>query len=163
MYDTLLINLKLLSKIKKNDKIVKSADGIISIDSFGYIQPIKRLLNGDSRTKSLVEVSSILEELENSLRTITTSQVLYKSNALSRDYHNACILLYSMIHESNQAKIGIENLKVTYASDNNTVAKIEVALQKLEYIINDYNSKYQEFICAMEPVADCNDTKNKLD
>jgi hypothetical protein len=45
--DTLLINLKIISKIPKNGRISRSYDGVISLEHDSVLQSIKRFLTKD--------------------------------------------------------------------------------------------------------------------
>lgn len=121
----LFINLKLLGKIQKNDKIRKSKNGLVSIEN-GFMCHLKRFVRSDSRKQTVQEITSILKELEELMDTLTKEDLLILKVELEK------------------VKIGIENLKFTYVSDNSTVSKLEVCLVRIDTLLVriDIFSKY---------------------
>lgn len=124
---TLFINLKLLGKIQKNDRLKKSKNGIVSIEN-GFLCHFKRFIRSDSRKQTIQEITSILKEVEEVIDVckITEDLVILKT-------------------ELERVKIGIENLKFTYCSDDSTSTKLEICIVHINSLISkigDIHSKY---------------------
>jgi hypothetical protein len=139
--DKLLINLKILSKIQKNGKITRSYDGIISLDSETFYQPIRRFISSDSRKQAVFEINSIVNESIDTLGNIINSKFLNKHYYNSEEFSKHVDYLEMLINEFEQCKIGIENLKFTYKNDQNIVSQIDIILLKMNTTLKDSHQK----------------------
>lgn len=147
--DNLLINLKILSKIQKNGRISRSYDGIISLDSDTYIQPLRRFLSSDSRKQAVFEINSIITESIAVLNSILNSKYMNKNFCQYDEYVKNCENLQLLMSEMELARMGIENLKFTYQNDQNTVSQLDIIILKINTTIKDVSQKlyyYQSFI-----------------
>ena len=147
--DNLLINLKIMSKIQKNGRIARSYDGIISLETDTYIQPIRRFLCSDSRKQAIFEINSIVNESVATLNVILNSKFMNKNFCQSDEYLKNCENIHLLISEMEQARNGIENLKFTYQNDHNTASQLDIIILKINTTIKDVSQKlfyYQSFI-----------------
>jgi len=147
--DTLLINLKILSKIQKNGRIARSYDGIISLDHDSYYQSFRRFLANDSRKQAIFEINSIITESITTLHTIINSKYTNKNFCQTDEYAKNCENLQLLLHEMELARNGIENLKFTYQNDQNTVSQLDIIILKTNTSIKDVSQKllyFQSFL-----------------
>ncbi|NBP01190.1 MAG: hypothetical protein EBU90_13835, partial [Proteobacteria bacterium] len=129
--DNLLINLKILSKIQKNGRIARSYDGIISLESDTYIQPVRRFLSSDSRKQAVFEINSIIAESIAALNTILNSKYMNKNFCQYDEYAKNCENLQLLMSEMELARMGIQNLKFTYQNDQNIVSQLDIVILKI--------------------------------
>ena len=139
--DNLLINLKILSKIQKNGRIARSYDGIISLESDKYYQPIKRFLSSDSRKQAIFEINSIVSESISTVHTILNSKYMGKHFHQSEEFAKNCENLQILLNEMELGRNGIINLKFTYQNDQNIVSQLDIIILKLNTAIKDVNNK----------------------
>jgi hypothetical protein len=139
-----LINLKILSKVKPNDKIYINNDNFISIEYESFLQGILRFIFNNSREKNInhlnnfyVTVYAYIDELINSK---------YLTNNINCDHENENYTnAYNNLKEINQyikASIhGLENLKQTYLPDIVTISKIDIIISKIQTYIERIEKK----------------------
>lgn len=142
--EKILINLKIISKIQKNGKITKSHDGIVSLETQKYLQSFKRFLYGDSRTHTLCEINSIINESIAALDALFNSKVLV-SHFNSQEYYIICQDIKLLINELQYACKGIQNLKFTYIKDLNVTAKLDVYIRRITNTIRDSIIKFSYY------------------
>ena len=143
--EKVLVNLKILSKIQKNDKITKSYDGIISLDSYQHLQFVKRTLYGDSRFNTVHEIHSIINESIVALNTLFDSKLLTKIYQSTQEWYSVCEDIRLLLLEMYAAKKGIINLKFTYIQDLNINAKLDVYIGRISNIIRDSIIKFKKY------------------
>lgn len=139
--DTLLINLKILSKIQKNGRISRSYDGIISLEHDTYYQAFRRFLSNDSRKQAIFEINSIVTECIATLHNILNSKYTNNNFCQHEEYSKNCDNLDLLITELRLAKIGIENLKFTYQNDQNTVSQLDIIILKVNTTLKEVSQK----------------------
>ena len=62
MLNNVLVNLKVISKIAENGKIsTTSVNNTISIENEGYLTPVWRFVNGDSRKRTIESITDIID------------------------------------------------------------------------------------------------------
>jgi hypothetical protein len=147
--DNLLINLKILSKIQKNGRIARSFDGIISLETDAYIQPLKRFLSSDSRKQAIFEINSIITESITALHNILNSKYMNKNFCQTDEYQKNCENLQLLMAEMELARAGIENLKFTYQNDQNIASQLDIIILKINTTVKDVTQKlfyFQSFI-----------------
>jgi len=128
--DKLLINLKILSKLQKNGKLTRSQNGIISLDTTNFIQPLRRFVSNNSRKQSVFEISSIINEAIETFDIILNSKYMNKNHYLTEEYILACQNLELLLLEFSESKQGIENLKFTYQNDFNITSQNDYYYKK---------------------------------
>lgn len=142
--DKLLINLKILSKIQKNGRITRSYDGIISLDTLTFYQPLRRFLSSDSRKQAVFEINSIVMECIESMHSILNSRFMSKNFANTDEFRKNCEHLSLLLNEMEYAKCGIDNLKFTYQSDPNIASQLDITILKFSTAIKDGSKKLGE-------------------
>jgi hypothetical protein len=159
--DKLFINLRILSKIPKNGKISRSSDGIVSIENDNTYrsklhQAIRRFFTNDSRKQSVFEINSIINECIEYLTTLSNSKYMNEniwkneSDSMSNSreqYKRICEEMSLVLIELNSAKVGIENLKFTYANDVNIASQLDVIILKIQGAYKDMTTKLNFFRC----------------
>lgn len=139
--DTLLINLKIISKIPKNGRICRSYDGVISLEQDSILQSIKRFLTKDSRKQAIFEINSIITECIYNVNNILNSKYISSNNKNDESFLKYCEYLEILVTEMENAKGGLQNLKFTYATDYNTSSQLDIALLKMSNTIKDVRNK----------------------
>lgn len=127
--ESLIINMKIICKIQKNNKIKRSKNGIISIESSGFHISLKRFLKNDSRKQSITELYSIIQE---------TFDIVskYKCDEELVIYKDEIVLLINDLHKCIS---GLENLKFTYNKDNDISTRLEILIDKIKIFIKNNN------------------------
>lgn len=147
--DKLLINLKIISKIQKNGRISRSYDGIISLESDVFYQSIKRFMLNDSRKQAVFEINSVITEAIDILNHILNSKFMNKNYAQTSEYMKNCENLSLIMTEMELAKMGIENLKFTYQTDQNIVSQLDILILKINTTLKDVGQRlvyFQSFL-----------------
>lgn len=149
--DNLLVNLKILSKIQKNGRISRSFDGIVTLETDGWYQPLKRFITNDSRKQAIHEINSITADTMSAVDNILNSKFLQNEYANSEMYYKLCDQLALLLHELENAKNGITNLKFTYQNDQNTVSQLDITLLKISTTLKDANGKLHALVNSVRP------------
>ena len=124
--EKILINLKIISHIQKNEKLTKSFNGFISIDHQSSYQFIKRFIFNDSRNHTISEINSILNETH-----------LYISEMLKSNYNHLNVELTNILYnELSNCINGISNLKFTYKDDLNISSQLDIIILKFHHLIS---------------------------
>lgn len=106
--DEIIINLKILSKVDKNRKLITKQNFLnLESDTF-WFEGLKRWYNGDSREETLKKLDNLI------------TKAIEKSKNFSeiKKYLFECI-------------IGLENLKETYSKCTQTNARLDVIIEKI--------------------------------
>jgi len=120
--DELIINLKILSQLEKNRKLI-TKETYLNLESDNTIQVpefVKRWFRGDSRDEALKKIDNII---------VKSINLLDKYNDLEQYLKDSII--------------GLENLKDTYSKCTQTRARIDVIIEKINKALNlnqNYNS-----------------------
>lgn len=142
--DKLLINLRILSKLQKNGRITRSYDGIIFLErNDTFFQALKRFLASDSRKQTVFEINSIVSECYLILFNILNAKHMSKECCETDEFVKGCESLQLLLNEMTAAKVGIENLKHTYQTDQNIISQLDIILLKMNSTIKDVNVKLQ--------------------
>ena len=120
--DELVTNLTILSKVEQNKKIM-AKDTLINIEPSSYIpESIRRTARGDSRDVTVKKIDNII----------------MKSIRISKE-GNFDIKQYIM-----NSKKGINNLKETYSDCQQTQARLNTILDKIERHINNQSVEEED-------------------
>lgn len=163
--EKILINLKIISKIQKNGKITKSQDGIVSLETQKYLQSFKRFLYGDSRSHTLYEINSIINESIAALDSLFNSKSLL-SHFNTQEYYSVCEDIKLLINELQYACKGIQNLKFTYIKDLNVTAKLDVYIRRITNTIRDSIIKFSHYsneVITKLVILDDNENQSTLE
>ena len=117
--DELIINLKVLSKLDKNNKLTTKEKFLNLQSSYMLPEALSRWWNGDNRDESL----KFLDNLA------TKSIKFLNEND-------------DLLQNIKESLIGLENLKDTYSKCTQTNARLDVIIEKINKGIQEYeNSK----------------------
>jgi hypothetical protein len=139
---SLLVNLKVLSKVEENGRI--SATGCnLAIENNNLLTPIKRWFSGDSRMVDYSFIISIISQSIDCGRMLinTINQINSRDDTTSHENEkmiSSLLDLEYLSEELDNSIIGIRNLIKTYRSDPTTVAKLEVIINKINTEVNKY-------------------------
>tara|TARA_B110000971_G_scaffold95638_1_gene98340 strand:+ start:16766 stop:17293 length:528 start_codon:yes stop_codon:yes gene_type:complete len=137
-----ITNLKILAKIKTNNKLTYKGDQFI-IDEWNYTQPVRRWWTKESRTNTLQKLEEFVESLFNIIGQIYNNEI--KNDDVVKDVENSYYapkanitfqsenssILLSFVTEMQGAIIGLNTLKHTYKHDITTVSSLEMIIEKI--------------------------------
>ena len=119
--ETVVLNLKLISKIKQNEKLIID-NKIIKVD-VRILQNIRRWLTSDGRDESIDYVEFIISET-----------IAYINNLV--DDNNLVYSKSKLIEELSNTCNGLDNLKSTYKIDNIITSRIDILKEKINNMCN---------------------------
>lgn len=112
--DYLIVNLKILSNLEQNKKLI-TKESYLNVETYNIIPvSIKRYWRGDSRDESIKKIDMIITK---------AIQAIPENPQLKQYIENA--------------KKGIINLKETYTDCNQTKARLDTIIVKIDNILND--------------------------
>ena len=132
--DSILLDLKIISQIKENDKLVTSKE-LLEIDN-SYFQCIKRYWNNDNRLASI----EYIKDTVNRTLDFTDTTLNNTNNDINNDTNNDTTnifiennshILQRFLVEMTNAIRGLDNLKLTYNTDITVVSAIDIYKEKL--------------------------------
>ena len=125
--EDILLNLKIMSQIKKGNRLLQNENKILEIESDDIIQPIRRWWSGRSRNITINQIKTIMQKtytiIDSIFESIGTSNVLSSSN---------CTNLQRLNLELNNASKGIDNLKLTYVEDITVQSQLSIINEQLQ-------------------------------
>ena len=139
--EIILLNLKIISQIKENEKLNINIDQL-SIDN-SKCQFFTRAYYGNSRENTTIMLESIIN---NAL--LSTDKILLDavSNGNTKDDKRDEILredpsqlLHRYLLEMSNSIKGLENLKVTYKDDVSVKSKLDLIIEKIKTRIEKIN------------------------
>lgn len=127
--DENILNLKIISKIKENDKLLTNKN-LLAIDSPHIFQSINRWYNNESREITIEKLNEILEG------TFKITKILLederKQNKISRTLEeNNSQIFQNFILEMKNSLVGLGNLKKTYSNDILISSQLDLLISKL--------------------------------
>lgn len=151
--DQILVNLRVISKIKPQDKI-DVWDARIYVVTPTYLRSLKRLLCRQNRQTSIDFIRKIINDsIEFSNALMNAKRQEHNSTTQSKSFvteyndniswSNECNLR-DLFEELTKCKNGLENLKVTYDDDATSVSQIEVISNN----INNQVKAIQKFMAV---------------
>lgn len=133
--DQLLLDLKILSQIKKNDKICTNDDKL-SIDNPRIFQGFSRWFYNNSRDSTMEYIETTLHSTLYFTNLILTNESISpdaSSNMPNQKFHdNNSELLKKFYIEMLHSVDGLKNLKSTYEQDITIASRIQLVIDKLE-------------------------------
>ena len=124
--DSILLDLKIISQIKENDKLVTSKE-LLEIDN-SYFQSIKRYWNNDNRISSIEYIKNTVNRtLEFTDTTLNDTHTDNKNIFIENNSH----ILQRFLVEMTNAIKGLDNLKLTYNTDITVISAIDIYKEKL--------------------------------
>ena len=128
--DSLILNLKIISKLKPGYKLSVKENNEIYIDT-GYLQYIYRFFSDNSRDST----TTFLENLD--INITSKIEEIIQSDNNDMFLNSKENILLNLSHNLNLSLIGLNNLINTYSTDDYIVAKIEM-------IINNFQLKIRK-------------------
>lgn len=127
-----ITRLKFIGTLQSGDKIDVSN---VRIESAHFFTPLKRLLYGEGRDKTLGFLGVIVE------RSIEIIQSYLHSERLSEKIYCA-----NIIHDLINAVVGLKNIQQTYADDNLFVCNIDALIENIDAKLTEIKEHYPEFL-----------------
>lgn len=147
--DQVLTNLKIISQIKKGEKII-SSNNILEIDT-RYFQFARRWWEVNSRISTLELFNKIVERSFNLIDETYNNKS--KENYYFSEENSRTLQKFSI--ELTNVCNGLNNLKETYSDDVTTTSQLDVMLDKIGqriekiqkiFVISDTNSKKDNYM-----------------
>jgi len=116
--DETVVNLKLLGRVGKHQKIV-TRDAFLNVESKSIIpECVRRWRRGDDRNNAITKINTIVQT---AIEQIDTAPWLK--------------------HELREAMVGIDNLKETYGTCSQTCARLDTILDKIKVCTEEKNKE----------------------
>ena len=135
-----LLNLKIISNIKENDKL-NSLGNIVKINQPYMLQGIERWYNKESRDNTINKLDLIVN---NSFK--LTEIILSREKEDNEDEkclkENNNQIFQNLLYEMTNSLLGIENLKKTYKDDITISSKLDIIIKKMFNRIEKMNKLF---------------------
>jgi len=131
--DNIIINLKMLSQIRQNDKLY-TENGKFRIDSPKLSQGILRWFNDYSREKTIDDIDVVVKHTELYISSI------FENDSKSVEDNRMC---QNILLEITRAIDGLQNLKLTYNDDTFVQSRLDVAKEKFNVCKNNLSQKLE--------------------
>ena len=159
--DTILVNLKIISKINANDKL-KVSNNSTSIEKDGLMSWLSRWYNGDSREKTITFIKTVVTDAINITNDIMNStyinkkmkRTVYEENEFTKSLNT----LFLVKNEMENCKSGILNLKKTYEMDIQIISQLEVIISKIDVHLAIISKKLKDI--ELDVLGDSSNTNN---
>ncbi len=133
--DTYLLNLKIISKLEENDKLI-TTDKLLKIDKPTIFQGVHRWMSNESRSNTLEVLNQIYENSFDITDILLNKEKEATENKKELEDSNSQIFQKFIIEFTNSLT-GIDNLKKTYKDDI-------LVLSQLDMISNKLNSRLEK-------------------
>lgn len=120
--DSLMTSLKVLSSVKHHERL-NTQGPIISVDSAGWLQPLRRWWQSESRDINLSQINTIID---NAFSQLALRQTNTEKNTTSNK-----IFVMRLTKELEGAVEGLTNLRTTYQDDSVAKARIDLLVDKI--------------------------------
>lgn len=127
--EDVILNLKLISKIKQNDKMIV-VNKVIQVDH-RLFQPLFRWYTSDNRSETFNFITLIINKGIENLSSEKKEDVIYTKDFIKKELLN-CLE-------------GLENLGATYKNDILISSKIDLLKDKIKKICNFENKNKNEY------------------
>ena len=162
MLESILIDLKIISKIEENDKISSNTvESNIIIENNDIFQSIRRYINSESRSKSIEMIENILEKsfeyAKNCMNSTFINLYSIKQNPTKHEieqHFREYTKLKNLSIEISNSKKGLENLKKTYKDDITIISQIEVLIHKIDTNISEIEKKLEVSVIGYNILVD---------
>ena len=159
--DTILVNLKIISKINANDKL-KVSNNSTSIEKESLMTWLSRWYNGDSREKTISFIKTVVTDAINITNDIMnstyinnkTKRTVYEENEFTKSLNT----LFLVKNEMENCKTGILNLKKTYEMDIQIISQLEVIINKIDIHLAIIGKKLKDI--EMDVLGDSSSPSN---
>jgi hypothetical protein len=145
--DTILVNLKIISKIAPNNKL-KISNNTTTIEKEGLAAWLLRWYSGDSRLKTVNFIKTIVSDSINITTDLMNSTYINnkgkKAAYEETEFTKALSTLFLIRTELENSKIGILNLQKTYEMDIQIISQLEVVMNKIDGHLGIIDRKLKE-------------------
>jgi len=125
MDENVLINLKVLALLEKNQKISINGN-LIVIDYNTLFQGIRRWWYESNREKGIIFIDTLINNVDSDYK-----KLIRKRNTVSNNKLINTIQLYL-----RNSIDGLENMKHTYKDDTENINKLDNIISKIKVILN---------------------------
>jgi hypothetical protein len=133
--DEVLINLKIIGHIKKNQKL-SIAEKLLDVDKYPFFQPLFRWINNDNRHDTVNFITHLLNESgRHTDELIDDIKKFKKDNVDEITKMHSEKLLISVRDELENAKQGLLNIKNTYNDNPKVKYTLERLSEKFDLVI----------------------------
>ena len=139
--DENILNLKIISKIKENDKLLAHKN-LLEIDSPHLFQSVNRWYNNENRNITIDKLNNILEGTFNITKSILEKEKNNKEEKKSLEENNSQ-LFQTLILEMRNCLIGLDNLKKTYSEDILISSQLDLLINKLNNRVDKMNKFFK--------------------
>lgn len=148
--DQIIINLKIIALIKKNEKLsIRDIDNSLIIDgqnNFLYYQSIKRWYNEDNRQKTMDYINKVIHKTFEWMDQVYDEYKCNPNNDHDDDISEEIFeedkeaLLLRLSKEVINAAEGLKNLRITYKNDSLVNSQIQLLLDKIKIKVDKINT-----------------------
>ena len=127
--DTCLLNLKIISKLEENDKLITNED-ILKIDKPVILQGFKRWYSNEGRDTTMEKLNEIYNQSFEITDKILEDEKNNNINKDNLDDSNSQVFQKFIVEFTNSLN-GINNLKKTYCEDIPIISQLDMISNKL--------------------------------
>ena len=135
--DNCLLNLKIISKLEENDKLITNQD-ILKIDKPVLFQGVKRWFSKEGRETTMDKLNEIYNESFKITDGILKDEKMDKKEDNDLDDSNSQIFQKFIVEFTNSLN-GIDNLKKTYKDDVPMKSQLDMIGNKLSNRLEKMN------------------------
>ena len=139
--DENILNLKIISKIKENDKLLAHKN-LLEIDSPHLFQSVNRWYNNENRNITIDKLNNILVDTFNITKSILEKEKNNKEEKKSLEENNSQ-LFQTLILEMRNCLTGLDNLKKTYSEDILISSQLDLLINKLNNRVDKMNKFFK--------------------
>lgn len=139
MFEQIILNLTIISKIPKGGRITKDSQGNISLENEAVTQPFYRWVWSQSRSRNLLDIQKVKNDAFEKAADLMENKFLNifkhtKSPAESEleEHSRRVDQLNTLANALTSSLKGIENLSATYASDATTLSGLSIMHTEIE-------------------------------
>lgn len=133
--DEVIINLKIIGHIKKNQKLSIS-EKLLDVDKYPFFQPLFRWINNDNRFDTVNFLTHLLNESDKYVEELIQDIKNYKKDINDLTKIHSEKLLISIRNELINAQQGLINIKNTYNENAKTKYTLERLAEKFGLLID---------------------------
>lgn len=135
--DNCLLNLKIISKLEENDKLITNQD-ILKIDKPVVFQGIKRWYSNEGRDATMEKLNSIFQKSFDITDSILKNEQNQNQNTIDLNDSNSQVFQKFIVEFTNSLN-GIDNLKKTYKEDIPMKSQLDMIGSKLNNRLEKMN------------------------
>lgn len=148
MNNRILTNLKIISKIKVNDKLSLDSDKYIIINQNNLITSITRYIYSINRNLNIIQLNEIYDDISNLVDGYLCSKYFsyydHSSNLEYEKYLDLKNIIENILKDLKESKTGLFNLKKTYSYDILIDSQVDNIINKVDNVINKINKKLND-------------------